>query len=94
MSRDPFLQAALEEANIRGAIPGRGDLRRLERMVDNAIRQLDRGNHNAALRHVRNFIRFTERTDFVGGDNDLGEFLMRGSNLEFMLAEKIIPLAP
>ena len=49
----------------------------------------------AAL-HVRLFLKAVEHTQYkeIAGENFNGDHLMRGSNLEFMYAEKILPFEP
>lgn len=56
----------------------------------------DRGRYNLALLNVRLFLKTVERTKYkeIPGENFNGDHLMRGSNLEFMYAEKILPFEP
>ncbi len=64
--------------------------------VEAAIYFHDRGRYNLALLNVRLFLKTVERTTYreIPGENFNGDHLMRGSNLEFMYAEKILPFEP
>jgi hypothetical protein len=64
--------------------------------VDAAIYFHDRGKYNLSLLNVRFFLHAVERAKYkeIPGENFNGDHLMRGSNLEFMYTEKLIPFAP
>jgi len=68
----------------------------MQQQVKNAIKKLDRGNYSRALGHVNKFLKFVNKANYanVPGENDNGEHIMRGGNIEFMLRVKIIPYAP
>ena len=84
------LRAAVDEAKI--ALP-KLDYLALRVLVDAAIFWHDRGKHQLALLNVRLFLRAVERVRYrqIAGENFNGEHLMRGSNIEFMYAKKILP---
>ena len=64
--------------------------------VDAAIYFHDRGKYNVAALHVRLFLKAVGHAKYkeIPGENFNGDHLMRGSNLEFMYAEKILPFEP
>jgi hypothetical protein len=65
-------------------------------LVDSAIYFHDRGKYNVAALHVRLFLKAVGHARYqeIPGENFNGDHLMRGSNLEFMYAEKILPFEP
>ncbi len=68
----------------------------LRALVDSTIKLHDRGRFDAALAGTRLFLRLVEGFSYatIPGENYNGEHLMRGSNLQFMYEEKVIPFAP
>jgi len=88
-----LLRASVEESKI--ALPKLPHLA-LRVFVDAAIYFHDRGKYNLALLNVRLFLKTVERTSYkeIAGENFNGDHLMRGSNLEFTYAEKILPFEP
>jgi hypothetical protein len=67
----------------------------LRTLVDVAIHFHDHGKYKLALLNVKLFLHTVERARYqeIPGENFNGEHLMRGSNLEFMYAEKVVPFA-
>jgi len=65
-------------------------------LLDAAIKFHDRGNYQLAELHIQLFLKAVEHTTYkeIAGENFNGDHLMRGSNLEFMYAEKILPFEP
>ena len=65
-------------------------------LVDSTIKFHDRGRFDAALVGTQLFLRLVESFNYatIPGENYNGEHLMRGSNLQFMYEEKVIPFAP
>ena len=88
-----LLRASVEESKIAVAKLPHLALRVL---VDSAIYFHDRGKYNVAALHVQLFLKAVEHTKYqeIAGENFNGDHLMRGSNLEFMYAEKILPFEP
>ena len=72
------------------------DYRYMLRDVGSALRALRGGNPAAALSRIQTFINRVDNTTYDTGlpFNHNGAHLMRGSNIEFMLTEKVIPFAP
>ena len=88
-----LLQAAVEDSRV--ALK-RGDLRKMQTKVDNAIRFHERGRFQAALQSIDLFLKFAGRAEYatIPDQNYEGEHLMRASNIRFMYEEKVIPFAP
>ena len=88
-----LLRASVEESKI--ALPKLPHLA-LRVLVDAAIYFHDRGKYNVAALHVRLFLKAVGHAKYkeIPGENFNGDHLMRGSNLEFMYAEKILPFEP
>jgi hypothetical protein len=88
-----LLRASVDESKI--AVPKLPHLA-LRVLVDAAIYFHDRGKYKVAALHVRLFLKAVGHTKYqeIAGENFNGDHLMRGSNLEFMYAEKILPFEP
>ncbi|MEX2124360.1 MAG: hypothetical protein WD795_10755 [Woeseia sp.] len=67
----------------------------LQLLANTAIRLHDRGRYEAALATIKLFLLGAENVAYtpIPGENYNGEHLMRGSNIEFMYEEKVIPFA-
>ena len=65
----------------------------LKGLVEAAITEHDCGQYASALEKIRAFLREVEHATYasIAGENFNGDHIMRGSNAEFMYAEKIIP---
>jgi hypothetical protein len=65
-------------------------------LLEAAIYFHDRGRYNLAELNIRLFLKAVERAQYreIPGENFNGDHLMRGSNLEFLYAEKILPFEP
>ena len=73
----------------------RRDYRYMLRDVGSALRALRGGNPAAALGRIQTFLNRVDNTTYdTGPFNHNGAHLMRASNIEFMLTEKVIPFAP
>ena len=85
-----LLRASVNESKI--ALPKLDHLA-LRVLLDAAIRFHDRGNYRLAALHIKLFLKAVEHVRYreIPGENFNGDHLMRGSNLEFMYAEKILP---
>jgi hypothetical protein len=68
----------------------------LKVLADTAIKFHDRGRYDAALTTIKLFLLTVENVAYtpIPGENYHGEHLMRGSNIQFMYEEKVIPFAP
>jgi hypothetical protein len=68
----------------------------LQALANTAIRLHDRGRYEAALVTIKLFLFSVENLKYtpIPGENYHGEHLMRGSNIQFMYEEKVIPFAP
>jgi hypothetical protein len=88
-----LLRASVDDSKI--ALPKLPHLA-LRVLVDAAIYFHDRGKYNVAALHVRLFLKAVGHAKYkeIPGENFNGDHLMRGSNLEFMYAEKILPFEP
>jgi hypothetical protein len=64
--------------------------------VKNAIKSHDSRQYGSALQSIRGFLKEVAQAKYrpVAGENPSGDHLMRGSNLEFMYTNKLIPFAP
>jgi hypothetical protein len=84
------LRASVDEAKV--ALPKR-QWEALRERVDGAIFAHDQRDYERALLKIRLFLRAVDQSTYqeVPGENFNGEHLMRGSNIEFMYAEKILP---
>jgi len=83
-----LLKFSLEEAK---PFLKKGDFKKMQQQVKNAIKKTDRGNFSGAIKHMRNFIKFAERANYETGpliSNHNGEHLSRAFNIVFMLDEK------
>jgi hypothetical protein len=85
-----LLRASVDESKV--ALPKLDHLA-LRVLVDAAIFWHDRGNYKLAALNVRLFLKAVDVVRYreIPGENFNGDHLMRGSNLEFMYAEKILP---
>lgn len=85
-----LLRASVDESKI--ALP-KFDHLALRVLVDAAIFWHDRGKYQLSLLNVRLFLKAVEHVRYreIAGENFNGDHLMRGSNLEFMYVEKILP---
>jgi hypothetical protein len=65
----------------------------LKSHVKNAIQFHDRGDYDDALKSIRSFLKEVALSKYraESGKNPSGDHLMRGSNIEFMYTEKVIP---
>ncbi|HET9444761.1 MAG TPA: hypothetical protein VFO35_00780, partial [Steroidobacteraceae bacterium] len=88
-----LLRASVEDSRIAVAKLPHLALRVL---IDSAIYFHDRGKYNVAALHIKLFLKAVGHTTYreIAGENFSGDHLMRGSNLEFMYAEKILPFEP
>ncbi len=88
-----LLRQSVEQSKI--ALPKLPHLA-LRVFAEAAIYFHDRRRYNLALLNVRLFLKTVERTKYkeIPGENFNGDHLMRGSNLEFVYAEKILPFEP
>jgi hypothetical protein len=88
-----LLRASVEDSRI--AVPKLPHLA-LRVLVDAAIYFHDRGKYKVAALPVQLFLKAVGHTKYqeIPGENFNGDHLMRGSNLEFMYAEKILPFEP
>ena len=86
------LAASVEEA--KPTLPGSSFVA-LRSHVKNAIQYHDRGQYDSALHSIRKFLKEVAASKYkpVAGENPSGDHLMRGSNLEFMYTEKLLPFA-
>ena len=87
------MRASVDESKI--ALPKLDHLA-LRVLLDAAIKFHDRGNYRLAALHIKLFLKAVEHVRYreIPGENFNGDHLMRGSNLEFMYAEKILPFEP
>jgi hypothetical protein len=87
-----LLRASVDEAKVKGGLPKLDHLA-LRVLLDLAIKSHERGNYKLAALNIRLFLKLVEHVRYrdVAGENFNGEHLMRGSNIEFMYAEKILP---
>jgi hypothetical protein len=88
-----LLRASVAESSIAlGAFPHST----LRSLVDAAIAFHDQGNYAQASLKIKAFLQAVQATTYskIPGENFNGDHLMRGSNLEFMYAEKILPFEP
>jgi hypothetical protein len=87
-----LLRASVDEAKTKGALPKLDHLA-LRVLLDIAIKAHERGAYKVAALHIKLFLKAVEHVRYkeVAGENFNGEHLMRGSNIEFMYAEKILP---
>ena len=88
-----LLRASVAESSIAlGAFPHST----LRSLVDAAIAFHDQGNYAQAALKIKAFLQAVQATGYstIPGENFNGDHLMRGSNLEFMYAEKILPFEP
>ena len=87
-----LLRASVDEAKVKGGLPKLDHLA-LRVLLDLAIKYHDRGAYKLADLHIKLFLKAVEHVRYreVAGENFNGEHLMRGSNIEFMYAEKILP---
>ena len=85
--------AASVEAS-KDALPG-NSLVALRSHVKNAIQSHDRGQYDSALQSIRRFLKEVAASKYkpIPNVNPSGEHEMRGSNIEFMYTEKLIPFA-
>ncbi|HKR33836.1 MAG TPA: hypothetical protein VJT10_03305, partial [Steroidobacteraceae bacterium] len=85
-----LLRASVDEAKV--ALPKLDHLA-LRVLLDLAIKAHDRGNYQLAALEIKLFLKAVEHVRYreIPGENFNGDHLMRGSNLEFMYAEKILP---
>jgi len=85
-----LLSASLEASKV--ALP-RLQFQALQERLDGAISAHNKGDYERALLKIGLFLRAVEHSDYkpVAGQNFNGEHLMRGSNIEFIYAEKILP---
>jgi hypothetical protein len=88
-----LLRASVDESKV--ALPKLTHFA-LRVLVDAAIYFHDRGNYKLAALNVKLFLKAVglARYKAIAGRNFNGEHLMRGSNLEFMYGEKILPFGP
>lgn len=87
-----LLRASVDEAKVKGGLPKLDHLA-LRVLLDLAIKTHERGNYKLAALNVRLFLKAVEHVRYkeVAGENFNGEHLMRGSNIEFIYEEKILP---
>ena len=88
-----LLRASVEDS--KPALPKLSHLA-LRVLLDSAIYFHDRGKYDVAALHIKLFLKAVGHTKYkeIPGENFNGDHLMRGSNLEFMYAEKILPFEP
>jgi hypothetical protein len=88
-----LLRASVDEASIVLTAAAHFGLRS---PVDAAIAFHDQGNYAQAALKIQAFLQAVQATSYgkIAGENFNGDHLMRGSNLEFMYAEKILPFEP
>lgn len=88
-----LLSASVDDS--KAALPKLSHLA-LRVLLDAAIYFHDRGKYKVAALHVRLFLKAVGHARYqeIPGENFNGDHLMRGSNLEFMYAEKILPFEP
>ncbi|HEY7642618.1 MAG TPA: hypothetical protein VH814_22985 [Steroidobacteraceae bacterium] len=87
-----LLRASVDEAKVKGGLPKLDHLA-LRVLLDLAIKSHERGAYRLAALDIRLFLRAVEHVRYrdVAGENFNGEHLMRGSNIEFIYEEKILP---
>jgi len=85
-----LLRASVDNAKV--ALPKLDHLA-LRVLLDIAIKAHDRGQYKLAALHIELFLKAIEHVRYreVPGENFNGDHLMRGSNIEFMYAQKILP---
>lgn len=88
-----LLRASVDDSKV--ALPKLTHLA-LRVLLDAAIYFHDRGNYKVAALHIKLFLKAVEHARYkdIPGRNFNGDHVMRGSNLEFMYAEKILPFGP
>ena len=85
-----LLRASVDESKV--ALP-KLQYEALSERLDGAISAHNKGDYERALLKIRLFLRAVDHSSYkaIPGENFQGDHLMRGSNLEFMYAEKILP---
>jgi hypothetical protein len=85
-----LLRASLEASKV--ALP-KLQFEALRERLDGAISAHDKRDYQRASLKIRLFLRGVEQSSYqpVAGENFNGEHLMRGSNIEFIYEEKILP---
>jgi len=84
-----LLRASVDNAKV--ALPKLDHLA-LRVLLDIAIKAHDRGQYKLAALHIELFLKAIEHVRYreVPGENFNGDHLMRGSNIQFMYAQKIL----
>ena len=79
----------------KNALPGASFVA-LKAHVKNAIQSHEQRKYTAALQSIRQFLKEAEQAKYrpVAGENPSGDHIMRGSNIEFIYTDKLIPFAP
>ena len=87
-----LLRASVDEAKVKGGLPKLDHLA-LRVLLDLAIKTHERGNYKLAALNIGLFLKAVEHARYkeVAGENFNGEHQMRGSNIEFIYEEKILP---
>lgn len=68
------------------------DHKKLARKARKVLKELDDDEYDDALRKIREFIKHVNRFEYALSDfNHHGEHLARARNIEFMLAQKVLP---
>jgi len=92
LAKMKFLKQAVEEARFSLK---KKDYKKLKKAVDKAIKELDRRKPKPekALKEVKKFLKAVNKAKYSPtGFNHNGEHIARGSNIRFMLTDKLIPL--
>jgi hypothetical protein len=84
------LQASLEAS--KSSLP-KLQYEALKERLDGAVSAHDKRDYRRALLKIQLFLKAVNQSSYqpIAGKNFSGEHLMRGSNIEFMYAEKILP---
>jgi hypothetical protein len=89
-----LLRASVIEAKAAGAL-SKKSYSKLKNLVDEAISFHEKRKYAFAAKRIKQFVATVEATPYkpLPGENFNGDHAMRGSNLQFMYAEKVIPFA-
>jgi hypothetical protein len=85
-----LLRASVDESKV--ALP-KLQYEALRERLDGAIFAHDKGDYERALLKIALFLRGVDQSSYqaIPGENFKGDHVMRGSNIEFMYEEKILP---
>jgi len=89
-----LLERSVEDAKKYESLNNK-DYKKLKKHLDQATKQIGKGNYNAAHSHVKNFLNAVDKANYATPpeENYNGEHIMRGGNIAFMLRVKIVPYA-